>query len=169
MSFHYTNSSEDYRDTIVSALRKNAHDFNPALTEEWIQKQANIASDLQLAFIALDGEQFVGYLSFKTFEKGDIMRSVYHNWERFQGYVYISNLFILPTYRHKGLGERLRMYGLEKVQMKSFKGVVTTCWAKNKAMIRMNENMDFMLVDTVPTPWRGTGEETLIYEKRFTN
>lgn len=167
MRLTYLPGGPAHRPAVEEALRERAADFIPALNEKRIRSYADCAAMPDRAVLAFSGKELVGFFIFKPLEPHDLTKHSLTDVERFRGFAYVRNLFVLPAFRRSGIGRRIRERGIGAIRAAGFPGVVATCWQKNEAMKRINRAMGFSLVASVLAPWRGLGEKSLIYMRRF--
>ncbi len=167
MRLTYLPGGPGHRRAVEETLAAGAADFMPPLNEKRIRSFADDASRPDRAILAFHKGTLVGTFIFKPLEPHDLTKHSLTDVERFRGYAYVRNLFVVPAFRRSGLGRRIRERGIDAIRAAGFRGVVATCWKKNEAMKRINRAMGFSLVASVLAPWRGLGEKSLIYMRRF--
>ena len=167
MRLTYLPGGPAHRPAVEDALREHAADFIPTLNEKRILSYADDAAKPDRTVLAFHGKRLVGWFIFKPCEPHDLTKNSFTAVEQFRGFAYVRVLFVLPAFRNSGLGRRIRERGIDAIRAAGFHGVVATCWKRNEAMKRLNRAMGFHLVAAVPAPWRGPGEESLIYKKEF--
>jgi len=159
MSRRFVPGTGYHGESIRQILEDHAEDFVPPISERRLARFLSYLTDPEGSLLAFDDGDLAGFIAWKPFDEKDIKPDRYQN---------IKILFILPAYRRMGLAKAIRERALERMADQGFRGVVTTCWARNEGMIRLNQSMGFSLIGRYPAPWRGPGEESLIHEKRFT-
>ncbi len=165
MRLTYKCGAPEFREIVLVLLRELAGDYRPPMGERRIQKQLRYVARPDRSILAFHRGEFVGYFSFKEFRVGNFRKYRFPDEQRFRDYAFITNLLIKPKFRGTGLAKRLRKRGIRMVRDAGYKGIVTTVWAKNAPMIAINKR--FRLITRCKAPWRGPGEETLIFAKEF--
>lgn len=167
MRLTYKCGAPEFREIVLVLLRGLAEDYLPPMTERRIQKQLRYAGRPDRAVLAFHRGEFIGYFSFRPFKVGNFRKYRFPDEQRFRGSAFISNLLLKPEFRGTGLAKRLRKRGIRVIHDAGYKGIVTTVWAKNEPMIAINKRDRFRLIARCKAPWRGPGEETLIFAKKF--
>ena len=167
MRLTYKQGAPEFRDSVLELLHEFAKDYHPPMNEERIQKQLGYVVRPDRAVLAFHQKEFVGYFSYRPFTSGDFSKYMFPDEQRFKGYAFISNLLIKSEFRGKGLATRLRKRGMSAIRKAGYTGMVTTVWAKNRPMLAINKRDRFRLIARCKAPWRGQGEKTLIFAKKF--
>ena len=79
------------------------------------------------------------------------------------GTLYIQSTGLLPEYRGKGLGTRIKAWQIEYAKQNGFRRIVTNCRASNAAMISINKKFGFQPTRTTPDYYED-GEATVVLE-----
>jgi ribosomal protein S18 acetylase RimI-like enzyme len=79
------------------------------------------------------------------------------------GALYIQSTGLLPEYRGKGLGTRIKAWQIEYAKQNGFRRIVTNCRESNAAMISLNKKFGFQLTRTTPDYYED-GEATVVLE-----
>jgi ribosomal protein S18 acetylase RimI-like enzyme len=80
------------------------------------------------------------------------------------GTLYIETTGILPDYRGKGLGTRVKDWQIGYAREGGFKRIVTNCRESNSQMISLNAKRGFKLIRTTPGYYEEPAEATVVME-----
>lgn len=81
-----------------------------------------------------------------------------------EGTLYIETTGILPDYRGKGLGTRVKDWQIDYARGRGFKRIVTNCRESNSQMISLNAKRGFKLIRTTPGYYEEPAEATIVME-----
>jgi ribosomal protein S18 acetylase RimI-like enzyme len=81
-----------------------------------------------------------------------------------EGTLYIETTGILPDYRCKGLGTRVKNWQIDYARTNGFRRVVTNCRESNSQMIALNVKHGFKLLRTTPAYYEEPVEATVVME-----
>ena len=79
------------------------------------------------------------------------------------GTLYIQSTGLLPEFRGRGLGPRIKAWEIEYARQNGFRRMVTNCRQSNTRMISINEKFGFRPVRTTPNYYED-GEATVVLE-----
>lgn len=134
-----------------------------AMDQEIFGPDAFAAEDwlsLESYWILVDG-RVAGCAAFiRDVEFAEDLRE--ENPER-QGTLYIQSTGLLPEFRGRGVGKRVKQWQIEYARANGFARVVTNCRESNLAMIGINERYGFRAIRTTPG-YYGDGEATVVME-----
>lgn len=80
-----------------------------------------------------------------------------------RGTLYIQSTGLLPEFRGRGLGKRVKEWEIEYARTNGFARVLTNCRESNAAMIGINARYGFRAIRTTPG-YYGDGEATVVME-----
>ena len=148
-------------------LRECVRDYKPPLTESRIRNLLRYARSPGHSLLLYSGKDLVAMAAFRRYRTRDFSYYGYPRARGLAGFAYLKTLLVAPRWRRKGVALLLRTSAVALLRKRGFKGVASTCWAKNVSMVRLNERMGFTMLGRFPASWRGKGEESLLWEKRF--
>src|ERR1700720_2208163 len=79
------------------------------------------------------------------------------------GTVYIQRTGLLPEYRGRGLGTRIKAWQIEYAKRNGFRRMLTNCRESNAAMISINKKFGFRPIRSTPGYYED-GEATVVME-----
>jgi len=133
----------------VAIFGKDA--FQP---EDWLS--------LESYWIVADG-QVAGCAAFiRDVEFQEDLREDERNAAR-PGTVYIQSTGLLPEFRGRGLGTRIKAWQIEYAKRNGFRRMLTNCRESNAAMISINEKYGFRAIRSTPGYYED-GEATVVME-----
>lgn len=121
----------------------------------------DVWEDLISYWVILDGER-IGSISMKH-------DSGYWSGEypARPGCVYIASTGLLPEWRGKGLGEKLKAWEVDYARRLGFKVAVTNCRESNKKIIGLNKKFGFRAVKTHPNYYECPTEDSVVMELKL--
>jgi GNAT superfamily N-acetyltransferase len=133
----------------VAIFGKDA--FQP---EDWLS--------LESYWIVVDG-QVAGCAAFiRDVEFQEDLREDERNAAR-PGTVYIQSTGLLPEYRGRGLGTRIKAWQIEYAKRNGFRRMLTNCRESNAVMIAVNKKFGFRPIRSTPGYYED-GEATVVME-----
>jgi ribosomal protein S18 acetylase RimI-like enzyme len=79
------------------------------------------------------------------------------------GTVYIQSTGLLPEYRGRGLGTRIKAWQIEYAKRNGFRRMLTNCRESNAAMISINKKFGFRPIRSTPGYYED-GETSVVME-----
>jgi ribosomal protein S18 acetylase RimI-like enzyme len=79
------------------------------------------------------------------------------------GTVYIQSTGLLPEFRGRGLGTRIKAWQIEYAKRNGFRRMLTNCRESNAVMIAINKKFGFRLIRNTPGYYED-GEGTVVME-----
>lgn len=132
IALHHTDSFRACLDTVARERRYLAQIEAPPPEQVRSFIADNIADDA-VQFVALDGETVVGW--------ADVLR----RWAHAAAHCGVLGMGVLPTYRGKGIGERLLAACIDKSRLKGITRIELEVRADNSRAIALYERMGFVL------------------------
>ena len=156
MEIIFRKPAKSDREDIMNFFVRYNKNFFPPYSENMIKtKVNNIYSCKEKCIMALTN-------------KGDIIALVtWRQYDKDKEYGYLSYLQVRPDYRRKYIGKTIREMAMIEIKNMGFRGVYSTTWKENQAMIKMNKNLGAKIVKTYPDEENCPGRVTILFRKDF--
>lgn len=122
-------------DPSAADLPVPTHEENTKRMTEYITNL--VASDPRQVLVAEEGEELVGYLIFQRQAQTSTSLQLPRSWS------YISDLYVKPGHRRRGIGRSLLQTCLEDLHSSGATYVRLSVWSKNSTAIRLYRQAGF--------------------------